>query len=379
MSQQKPPLIAHIIYALTTGGLENGLVNIINRMPAGRYRHCIICITDYDEFAERITADNVQIISLHKRPGRDLRYYWRLLTTLWRLRPDIVHSRNLAALECQAFTLGLPGVKRVHGEHGREADDPEGLNPKYLRFRQFMRRIIHRYVAVSRDIEQWLHRHVGANEQCVQQIYNGVDTQRFSRNQSRAELPWREEVRSPVVIGTVGRLNPVKNQASLLHALAILKSSSPEVFGRLRLLIVGEGPCREELEALSRELELDDKLYLAGDRDDVPSLLAAMDIFTLPSVAEGISNTVLEAMASNLPVVATAVGGNVELVKPGDTGLLIPVNDHAALASALKTLATDAELRRKIGENAGKFVVNGFSWDKTVQQYLSVYDGLFTR
>jgi sugar transferase (PEP-CTERM/EpsH1 system associated) len=242
-----------------------------------------------------------------------------------------------------------------------------------------MRRIIHRYVAVSRDIEQWLHRHVGANEQCVQQIYNGVDTQRFSRNQSRAELPWREEVRSPVVIGTVGRLNPVKNQASLLHALAILKSSSPEVFGRLRLLIVGEGPCREELEALSRELELDDKLYLAGDRDDVPSLLAAMDIFTLPSVAEGISNTVLEAMASNLPVVATAVGGNVELVKPGDTGLLIPVNDHAALASALKTLATDAELRRKIGENAGKFVVNGFSWDKTVQQYLSVYDGLFTR
>ena len=113
-----PPLIAHIIYTLSTGGMENGLVNIINRMPAGKYRHLIICLTEADNFARRITADGVEIVELHMREGHDFDCYRRLRKYLKRLRPDIVHSRNIAALEAQLFTIGLSGLKRVHGEHG---------------------------------------------------------------------------------------------------------------------------------------------------------------------------------------------------------------------------------------------------------------------
>jgi len=99
MARHSPPLVAHVIYALTTGGLENGLVNIINRSPAGRYRHVIICITGADEFAQRITAGGVEVIELNKREGHDLGFYWRLWRLFRKLRPDIIHSRNLAALE----------------------------------------------------------------------------------------------------------------------------------------------------------------------------------------------------------------------------------------------------------------------------------------
>ena len=124
----RPPLVAHIIYALATGGLENGLVNIINRAPSDRYRHVIICLTTADDFAQRITAQDVEVIELHKRPGYDLSCYWRLRQLLRELRPDIIHSRNMAALEAQLCSLGMCSVKRVHGEHGRDVNDLDGSN-----------------------------------------------------------------------------------------------------------------------------------------------------------------------------------------------------------------------------------------------------------
>ena len=143
--------------------MENGLVNIINRMPAGKYRHVIICLTEADNFARRITADGVEIIELHMREGHDFDCYRRLRKYLKRLRPDIVHSRNIAALEAQLSTIGLSGLKRVHGEHGREIFDLDGSNWKYLALRKLMRLFIDRYIAVSRDLEHWLAASVGVS------------------------------------------------------------------------------------------------------------------------------------------------------------------------------------------------------------------------
>ena len=332
-----PPLVAHIIYALSTGGLENGLVNIINRSPPDRYRHVIICLTAADEFVHRITADNVQVIELHKRKGHDLRCYWRLHRLLQQLGPAIIHSRNMAALESQLCSIGIPDVKRVHGEHGREVNDLNGSNWKYLNFRKFMRVFIHRYIAVSKDLEHWLTCRVGVRTDRVQQIYNGVDYNRFTPDKVKpmALLPTRWQALDGILVaGTVGRLTPVKDQQLLLRALAHLRDGHPELRDKLRLLVVGDGPLFPVLLQMIDQLALQDVVWLAGDRDDVPELLQAMDIFVLPSLGEGISNTVLEAMASGLPVIATAVGGNVELVEEGFNGALVPVGDHQALSNA---------------------------------------------
>jgi len=377
-----PPLVAHIIYALSTGGLENGLVNIINRSPPDRYRHVIICLTAADEFAHRITAKNVRVIELHKREGHDLRCYWRLRRLLQELRPAIIHSRNMAALESQLCSIGLPGVKRVHGEHGREVNDLDGSNWKYLIIRKFMRIFVHQYIAVSKDLQRWLISTVGVNTDRVQQIYNGVDSHRFTSEDVKpvALLPTRwQELDGILVAGTVGRLTPVKDQQLLVRAVAHLRDCHPELGDRLRLLIVGDGPLYPVLIQMIEQFALQDIVWLAGDRKDVPELLRAMDIFVLPSLGEGISNTVLEAMASGLPVVATAVGGNIELVEEGFNGRLVPVGDHQALSNAIATLLMNDNERTRQGNNTRQRVCQQFDWERTVDAYLRLYDRLLGR
>jgi sugar transferase (PEP-CTERM/EpsH1 system associated) len=374
-----PPLIAHVIYSLSTGGLENGLVNIINRMPPGMYRHAIICITKADEFAQRITAENVQIYELNKKEGHDWDFYFRLRKLFKELRPDIVHSRNLAALETQLLTLGLPGIRRVHGEHGREIGDLDGSNRKYLLVRKAMRFLVHEYIAVSQDIASWLVQRVGVSSHRVTQIYNGVDHARFKPGSVKplALLPERlREHDGILIVGTVGRLSPVKDQQLLLHAMARLRDDREELFNNTRLLLIGDGPLRESLESLATTLSLEAQVWFAGDRQDVPELLQLMDVFVLPSLGEGISNTILEAMASGLPVVATAVGGNLELVESRQRGALVPSGDAASLAREIGDLLASGDGRKKQGLNAQKWVSEKFDWDKTVKEYLNVYAGV---
>lgn len=387
-----PPLIAHIIYTLGTGGLENGLVNIINRCPPTRYRHAIICLSHAEDFSKRLTAPNVEIIELHKKPGYDLGMYWRLWQHLRRLQPAIVHTRNLAALETQVLGLLMPGCKRVHGEHGRDMHDLDGSNWKYQWLRRILNPLIHHFIAVSRDLSQWLTQTVRIPDTKVTQIYNGVDTQRFSSSANESdviptELPegfrpkgfgsegfWQES--DCVILGTVGRLVPVKDQQLLLVALHKLVSTRPELRARLRLVIVGDGPERSSLTARLDQLQINDLVWLAGDRSDIPELLRTLDIFVLPSLGEGISNTVLEAMATGLPVIATAVGGNPELVQDRATGLLFPSGDADALVRAIITLIDNPSWREAMGRAAELHISQHFNWARTVENYLALYDSL---
>lgn len=381
MESAQPPLVAHIIYALGTGGLENGLVHLINGTPAGRYRHAIICLTGAEAFASRITAPDVEVHELGMRPGTDLDAYRRLRVLLQQLRPAIVHSRNLAALEAQLATLGLRGIRRVHGEHGRDMVDLDGSNWKYRLFRRGMRLVIDRYIAVSRDLASWLERDIGIRASRLHQIYNGVDLGRFQAN---GDGPGRHRVlpagflpeQGGLVVGTVGRLAAVKSQITLLEGVAATCHSRPDVARELRVVIVGEGALRPELESAARRLGLQDQLWMPGDRDDIPALLRAMDLFVLPSLGEGISNTVLEAMATGLPVVATRVGGNPELVQEGENGWLIPVGDARRLGEVLCEVYDAPDRRRELGANAQTFVSERFSWPRAVAAYLAVYDQL---
>jgi sugar transferase (PEP-CTERM/EpsH1 system associated) len=376
---KRPALVVHIIYALGTGGLENGLVNIINRMPADRYRHVIICLTHATDFANRITAPDVRVIELNKKEGHDLGVYWRLQKLLWQLKPDIVHTRNLAALEMQVLTLALPGVKRVHGEHGRDIYDLHGQNKKYNRLRKVMSFLVHRYIAVSQDLEGWLLDTVKVPKAKVRQLYNGVDSARFhlhSIDIIKGVLPPQFADKDSLIIGTVGRIVAVKDQISLINAFGILVNKATSESDKLRLVIVGDGPLYQTLKERVSSLGLDSKVWLPGDRKDIPDLLRTMDIFVLPSLGEGISNTVLEAMATGLPVVATRVGGNPELVDDSRTGALVPVGDVGELANVLQDLIDDPELLSSMGTAGLEKVHNQFDWDVTVANYLAVYDEL---
>ena len=144
----QPPLIVNVVYSLGTGGLENGLVNIINRMPASRYRHAIVCVKQSGSFAQRISTPNVEIYELNKQEGLDLAHYWRLFRLLWRLKPAIVHTRNIGTIEAQFFACFVPGARGIHGEHGRDIYDVAGENRKYRLLRKMLSPFISTFIAV---------------------------------------------------------------------------------------------------------------------------------------------------------------------------------------------------------------------------------------
>lgn len=372
-----PPLVVHVIYRLAVGGLENGLVNLINRMPRERYRHAIVCIDDFTDFRQRIQREDVEVYALHKRPGHDVRAYWRFWRLLRRLRPAIVHTRNLGALEFQlpAFFAGVP--HRVQGEHGRDTTDLQGINRKYLLLRKLLNPLVSRHIALSRDLETWLAQQVGVPPARISQIYNGVDTQRFTPAAQRAALPVDVFVpEDGIVIGTIGRMQGEKDQLTLVRAFILLLDQVERGRERLRLVLIGDGPLREQARALLREAGAEALAWLPGSRDDAPQIFQALDIFALPSLIEGISNTILEAMASGLPVVATAVGGNPELVEEGETGYLVPSADAKAMAEALRRYIESEALRRQHGRAGRMRVEERFSMQSMVEGYLGVYDGL---
>ncbi|OBV37761.1 TIGR03088 family PEP-CTERM/XrtA system glycosyltransferase [Janthinobacterium psychrotolerans] len=373
------PLIVHIIHQLDVGGLENGLVNLINHMPPGRYRHAIVCLTNATAFRQRLTAPGVDVIGLDKREGKDPAHYLRLYRLLRQLRPSLVHTRNLACIEAQLLAA-LAGVPlRVHGEHGRDINDLQGTNRKYRLLRKLMRPLIQHFIAVSFDLGQWLVQAIGAPPARVSHIGNGVDSVQFHPRLGPPAVigPPGFLCHGAFVIGSVGRMAAVKDQLSLVQAfLLLLQKVEPHERARLRLMIIGDGPCRQPCLDLLAQAGVQHLAWLPGARDDVAQLLRAMDVFVLPSLAEGSSNTILEAMASGLPVVATEVGGNAELVQPGWSGALVPPRAPGLLACVLLDYYRSPELGQRHGARGRRLVLAEHSLAAMAGAYLAVYDRL---
>ncbi|MBO9685090.1 TIGR03088 family PEP-CTERM/XrtA system glycosyltransferase [Roseateles chitosanitabidus] len=370
------PLVLHVMYRFDTGGLENGVVNLINHMPAERYRHAIVALTEVTDFRRRLQRDDVDCYALHKPPGQGFWLYPRLYRLFRALKPAVVHSRNLAALEVQLPAWAARVPVRVHGEHGRDVGDLDGRNRAYQRVRRFYKPFVSHYVALSRDLGDYLTDAIGVPSTRVSQFVNGVDTQRFQRAGVEAIPGCPFDPAAHWLIGTVGRMAPVKDQLMLTRAFIALIARAPDLRATARLVLIGDGPLRAPCQALLDEAGLADLAWLPGERTDVPAVMRGLHVFALPSLAEGISNTILEAMASGLPVVATAVGGNADLVTAERSGLLVPAAAPDAMAAALLRLARDPALAAAMGEAGRRRVEDDFSMRAMVARYQGLYDTL---
>jgi sugar transferase (PEP-CTERM/EpsH1 system associated) len=368
--------ICHIIFRLDFGGLENGLVNLINSLPHDRFEHAIICLTYSGSFRQRILRDDVKILEMHKAPGKDLGLYLRMWKLLRELSPDIVHTRNLPALD-MLFPAALAGVKRlVHGEHGLDMLELHGRHGRYNRLRRLSLIFVKKYIAVSADLSRWLHRDIGIPEKKIALIYNGVDTERFCPGDSSVALPAGFMPENGFLIGTIGRLEPVKDQLTLTRAFCDMLKRRPELRRRARLLIVGDGALRPDIERTLEAASARQLAWLPGFRNDAADLYRAMDLFVLPSRREGISNTLLEAMASGIPVIATNVGGTPEILMDGLTGTLVPADDVPKMTEALIRYATDTELILKHGEAGRQRTVDNFSLSSMTRNYQELYESV---
>lgn len=378
MKYSNPPIVMHLIYRLAMGGLENGVVNLINRIPSERFSQIIVSLTDSTEFRDRIQSSSIPVISLKKREGKDFGIHAALWKIFRQFRPDIVHTRNFSGLE-YLITAAMAGIPcRIHGEHGLDMSELDGSNLKYNLLRKLTRPFVNRYLTVSQDLAHWLTDRLGIPPEKVTQIYNGVDIKRFHPPQVRRDSigPKGFVTSQSIVIGTVGRMQTIKDPLTLVGAFLHLLAMEPSHRERLRLVMIGDGPLRSEAFRMLRNSDASHLAWLPGERNDVPDMLRGMDIFVLPSRREGISNTVLEAMGTALPVIATRVGGNPELVEDGKTGMLVPSETPEALAAAAHTYISDP-IRMSIHGKAGRDKVETkFSLEAMINQYMDTYDSV---
>jgi len=360
--------VLHILHSFGIGGMEKGIA-MLAQYASEDIEHVILCMS-HGGASQDLLPPGMRVVELHKQAGSLPSFLWRLASAIRKEKPDIVHTRNWGGMD-GIIAARLAGYSRiVHGEHGWGMDDPLGTNKKRIFIRRLLSLGVKEFTAVSQQIKNWLENDVKVFRP-VDQIYNGVDMGLFSADPKNTFL--KQELGLPestLLVGSVGRLDPIKDHAGLIAAFKVVRNKFPQA----HLVIVGDGPERLPLEALVAE-----GIHLLGLRSDVPTVLGSLDLFVLNSLNEGVSNTILEAMACGLPIVATDVGGTPELITPGHNGLLVQSGNQPALIQAIEFYLGQSEKRVEHGQINYCLSAENFSIESMVNSYESVWRRIFEK
>ncbi len=359
------------------GGRERCVIDLSDALYDCGWRPVIISFGEIGTVTARLRHREIPIHSLKKRPSHDWSLPARLASIFLEERISIVHSHNwgtqIEALLAAALA-GVPSV--VHTQHGLEFGFVNGPGPFRERLRNLAKRIstrrLRRIAAVSQEVREVILRDWKAPADRVALIHNGIrfpdrgidPAERIAGREALGIGPQEEAVIA------VGILRPVKAFHVLLEAFSI-HSTVPT---SARLFIVGDGPLRAELEADAQKVGLGDRARFLGIRRDVETLLPLFDLYAMSSVSEGLSISILEAMAAGLPVVATRVGGNPEIVADGTTGLLVPPGDPRALADAIGYMLCSPARARAMGIEGRTRVRAHFSLGQMASAYERLYE-----
>lgn len=320
--------VLYLAQHLTMGGAEQLLLQIATRLPPERFEVVVGCLTREGIIAQELRRAGVRVVLLPGEPGpRDLLAFARLVRFIQAQRPDIVHTFLLTAGLYGRLAAWLARVPAIfHAEQNIYARKTR----RHLLLERLLAPRTTGIIACCRAVGEFYQRQVGLDPRRLRVIYNAVDfagvEPRVDRLAARAELGYGAD---EVVLGCLGRLTEQKGHDVLLEALARLNAP------RVRLFIAGQGPLQAELAARAERLGLGERVRFLGVRRDRGTLYAAMDVFALPSRWEGLSLALVEAAGLGLPIVATDVGGNAEVVQSGDGAWLVPPDDPSALAAAL--------------------------------------------
>jgi len=365
--------VVHLATRLTLAGLGNVVTNLVRGMPSDRYGSSIWCLEEADVVGEDLRAEGYEVLELRKQRRRDFALFVRLAALARRERVDILHCHDELGWFYGTVGAWLAGGPRVvFTVHGRRVD----TSSRHLWEQKILGTMSTSLVGVSASLREQVIDEVGISPAKVSIIRNGIRVEPLEKNfhlrrRTRKTLGFSE---SAIVLGCVGRLDPVKNLNLLIEASAEARQAVPTLF----VVLVGEGPSREELAQKVAALGLKEKVIFLGLRKDVSDLLPAFDLYVCSSHREGISLSILEAMAAERAVIATAVGGNLELIQDGDTGILIKRGDRQALVRAIISLAADNERRHRLGQQARRNVEANFSLERMLLDYDSLYQSMLT-
>jgi sugar transferase (PEP-CTERM/EpsH1 system associated) len=372
LSRQKRLRVLHVVSCVGMGGTEHGVLKVLRALGSSEFEHQICAMRSIDEdFARRMKIDATISTVGTSNPGFQFPLF-RLSRLMRRFRPHIVHSRNFGALEAipAARLAGVPVT--IHSEHGYELEVLKGLPVRRRVVCRAFYALADEVFTVSNELREYHARESWRAPEKIRVIYNGVNTEQF-RPDPELAAPLKSKLGIPagrVVIGTVGRVVPIKDHDTLLETAEILVRRGRDI----HVLVVGSGPELSRLRMrASASPELRNRTTFLGASDQVPELLNSMDLFVLPSISEGLSNTILEAMATGLPVVVTRAGGNPELVEEDRVGNLFEPRDVEAFAGLLLRLVDDPALRRRYGQAARQRAVEQFSLAVMAKNYRDLY------
>lgn len=365
-NKDKKIKVIHLINTLAPSGKEVGIIKLLRHMDKSIFEKSLFVLKKISYFDEQ-AINNLDIICLDKKNGNDFTLPFKLASWFNKYKPDIVHTHSWNTLVEGILAAKISRIPIIiHGEHGTF---PESILHRYIQ-RLFWKRS-DLVLSVSEKLKDKLSRSVGFPPEKIQVILNGVEADKFYPS---AEL--RESFRkrfsfssTDFIIGTVGRIAPVKNHQMLIRTAVEVKNHGEAV----HFVFIGFDEKEGELEKLANHLGVKKYIHFMGYQRDINLMMNGMDVFALTSFSEGCSNVIQEALFAGKPVIATNVGGNPELVKPDLNGYLVESDDHKELAQKILMLKKQPELVQNLGKNALSFSQANFSLKAMVDRYSELY------
>ena len=354
--------VLHVVNSLEIGGLEKVVVDLTRQLSM--VNHTVVCLTTKGDLFNEIVGD---CFFLDNRPGLIFSTIPKIKKIIRDKSIDIIHTHNQGPQFYGSVAGKLAGKGVIHTKHGQNVAN---FHRRFY-LDKFSSFLTDKIVTVSDDAREICLRQLKIPAEKLVTILNGVDTDSFHHFSNRVP---GQQGRS-FVIGTVARLSAEKNHSCLLEACSKLVEKN----NNFKLKIIGDGPLRDKLSAICNKLGLQDHVVFDGLRSDIPTVMNELDLFVLPSLTEGLSLTLLEAMACELPVVATRVGGTPEVVVDGKTGLLVPSNDPDGLADAIASCMERPQHCMEMGQAGRSRVVDLFSLEQVAEKYLALYKEILKR
>lgn len=371
--------ILHVVRP-AAGGMKNHLIDLVKRTDKTRFDVTVACPPN-SQLWETLYQMNVKVIPIplvgEISPAKDYAAISSLIKHLHSTRTMILHAHSskgaLVGRVAAAIARTPVVVFTAHNSIFYE-EWPEWKKKLFASVERFLSRFTDRIITVSEALKQELIEREGLQSKQLTTIYNGIDVERFSNKIDLMAV--RKSMNIPElgpIIGTIARLAPQKGVSYFLKAASLLKEY------QVNFLVVGDGPLKEELQQEAIELGLQNRVTFAGHREDIPDILATLDVFVLPSVTEGLPLTILEAMAAGKPVVATKVGGIPEAIVQRKTGIIVPPKDPEALAVALAGLLGERERMVRMGIAGQKLVKEKFTIETMVERTVNLYSQLLEK
>ena len=373
------PVIAHVLHRLYLAGAEV-LAAALARQLRDRFEFVFLCLDEIGPLGKQLASDGFTVIDLARKPGVDLSVASRIRKLVKQHRIQLFHAHQYTPFFYASVSRGVLGSitgrpRILFTEHGRHY--PDIRKTKRVLANKLLLRSHDRVSAVGRFVKEALIKNEGIRESRIEVVYNGIDTELFQvdttgqvRDSVRREL--NIPAQTPVVL-QVARFHPVKDHETCVRAFSAAAKEF-DADDKPLLLLVGDGDRKEVIESLVNDLNIAGYVRFLGVRSDIPRLMSAADLFALSSLSEGVSVTLLEAMGAAIPIVATDVGGNSEVVAHDQTGLLSPRSDHAAMAGNMITLLRDADLRKRMGKAGRARLLATFTQQQMHERYAAIYD-----